>query len=101
VALSSNGLASSKGSPVLWSDGWISTNGLTATLWTSTMIQDSIKTNEVDLIVGYSKEFYGVNVNAGVNYYTFPNSYAQTQVSSTGEFVLGASKTISCPKVYT
>lgn len=89
-----DGLAASKGTPVIWSDGWISSNGLTATVWSSTMIQDSIKTNEVDLIVGYSKEFYGVNINVGINYYTFPNSYAETQVSSTGEFVLGASKTI-------
>lgn len=89
-----DGLATDEGKAVLWSDGWVSANGVTATVWMSSQISDSLKTNEVDLIVGYSKEVAGVVLGAGVSYYTFPNYPEFSQVSSTGEVTLSVAKTI-------
>lgn len=89
-----SGLASNTGTPVLWSDAWISNNGFTGTIWTSSMIQDSLHTNEVDIITNYSKEVFGIQVGIGLNYYTFPNSSEDVQVSSTGEFTFSVAKTI-------
>lgn len=95
-----DGIASNDGKAVLWSDAWISGNGFTATVWTSSQIQDSLRTNEVDLIVGYSKEVLGLNVGVGVNYYTFPNSSELMQPSSTGEFTATGTKNHNTESVH-
>ena len=89
------GLAANEGSSVVFSDAWISNNGLTFTAFTSTYFpENSPKTNEADIFVDYKREFFGVTFDAGVNYYTFPNSTELSQYSSTGELTFYAQKTI-------